>query len=164
MNFKRFFFLIFEKAFNVGDYISIGGKSGVVSEIGIRTTKITNFADVTVINNSDIRGYINHSGEIHRVTVDVNIPHEINLLEFEEILSKELPEMQDKVEGLVRAPIYYGVTELTGNAVTIRLGLFTIGWMRARTRRAFLREFKLLLDSYNIRIPYDQIQLHNSEM
>ena len=149
------FFLLFERVFDVGDFVNIGGKMGIVTEIGLRTTKLVKFADTTIINNSDIRGVINQSGEIHRTTVDINIPIDTDIVEFEKKLDERLPEMLEKVEGLVRVPRYRGVENLSPFAITIRFNLYSIGYMRSRTKRAFLREFKVFLDENNITIPRD---------
>ena len=59
-------FLIFENSLQVGDIITVESFRGTVEEIGIRTTKFTSVTgDVKVINNSELKKFINMS--MHRV-------------------------------------------------------------------------------------------------
>lgn len=58
------FFIIFERSFDVGDFVAIGSTYGIVTEIGLRTTKVRWYADISVINNSEIKTVINQSGNV----------------------------------------------------------------------------------------------------
>ena len=155
------FFIIFERTFDVGDFVTIGNKYGTVTEIGLRTTKISFFGDTAIINNSDIRGVINQSGEFHRITIDLDIPADTDLLEFERLIEAALPSMQDKITGLLRPPKYRGVSALSGKATTVNFAVYMEGWRRYSVQREFLRQLRLFLDENNLRIPRDQIDIHN---
>src|SRR5690625_865874 len=49
-------FIVFEGAYEVGDYIVIEGFRGVVESIGIRTTNFIDYAgNIKIINNSEIK-------------------------------------------------------------------------------------------------------------
>ena len=51
-------FMIFENQYNVGDIVEVDGFRGKVTNIGIRTTSITDTGDnVKVINNSAMRNF-----------------------------------------------------------------------------------------------------------
>ncbi|MEG2015212.1 MAG: mechanosensitive ion channel, partial [Clostridia bacterium] len=53
-------FIIFEKTFEVGDIVVIDGFRGVITEIGIRNTRLEDVGgDTKVISNSDIRTVVN---------------------------------------------------------------------------------------------------------
>ena len=62
------FFIIFEGTLKVGDFVTLGNWSGTVTQVGLRTTKITFFADTKIINNSVIKDIINTNGTVARKT------------------------------------------------------------------------------------------------
>ena len=53
-------FILFENQYNVGDIIEVGGFRGTVTEIGIRTTSVSDAGgNVKIINNSDMKNVLN---------------------------------------------------------------------------------------------------------
>ena len=156
------FFIIFEGTINVGDWISIGSWSGVVLEIGLRTTKIRYYADTKIVNNSQIREVVNSDGEVAKMTVKFLIPYHIKLEDFEKILKKELPEMAKNVPWFVKPPKYQCVQSFEANGLMLRIVLYTIPWRRTKAYRVFLRELKLMFERYNIEIPYNTIVAYNA--
>lgn len=153
------FFIIFERSFDVGDFISIGDVFGAVSEIGLRTTKIVWYADTTVINNSEIRKVVNQAGDVMRMTVNIRIRYEEKLEELEALIKEWLPGVTEKVTGLVQAPYYQGVSNFGENGLDLRFALYTVGWQRMRAKREFLREMKLFLENHEVPIAYQQVIL-----
>jgi len=76
------FFLIFENQYNVGDYVEIAGVSGVVDEIGLRTTKVRDFGgQIHIIPNGEIKLVTNYSRGMMRALVNINISYEEDLNE-----------------------------------------------------------------------------------
>ena len=56
------FFMMLEGSVRVGDHVTIGGVTGHVTDMGIRTTEITDAdGNVVVFNNSKMTGLINRS-------------------------------------------------------------------------------------------------------
>ena len=151
------FFIIFEGTIQVGDWISVGTWSGLVMEIGVRTTKIRYYADTKIVNNSQIRDFINSDGDVARMSVKFLIPYSIKLEEFEMILKKELPEMAKNIPWLVKPPKYQFVQAFEENGLLLRVSLYTIPYKRTMAQRTFLRELKLLYERYNIEIPFNRI-------
>ena len=145
------FFIIVERSFDVGDYISLKDIYGVVTEIGLRTTKIALYGDTAIINNSEIRRVINQSGDVMRISVDVPIPHDESLRRVEEVLNRELPDMLSRVEGLIRAPRYSGITDFNGSGTVLHFNLYTVGRKRFSAKRAFLRELKIVFEDNDIK-------------
>ncbi|MGI6558916.1 MAG: mechanosensitive ion channel family protein [Limnochordia bacterium] len=69
------FFILLEDHFGVGDYITAGGQSGVVEEVGLRVTKLRDFGgELHIIPNGSIDRVTNHMGQGMRVLVRVTIP------------------------------------------------------------------------------------------
>ena len=56
-------FILFDSQYNVGDIIEVDGFRGVVTDIGIRTTSITDASEnIKIVNNADMRNILNRSG------------------------------------------------------------------------------------------------------
>ena len=55
------FFILMEGSLKVGDHVTIGGWSGIVQEIGLRTTRIIRDQETKIINNSSMRDIVNSS-------------------------------------------------------------------------------------------------------
>ena len=157
------FFIIFEGTIKVGDFITVGNWSGIVMEIGVRTTKIRYYADTKIINNSQIREVINADGKVSKMTVKFLIPYNIKLEDFEKILAKELPVMAQKIPWFVKPPKYQLVNAFDASGLMLRIALYTIPYRRTEAYRAFLRELKLMFERYNIEIPYNCIVAYNAE-
>jgi len=56
------FFMMMEDSVHVGDLVSVGGTTGHVTDMGIRTTTITDTdGNVVILNNSRVTGVRNMS-------------------------------------------------------------------------------------------------------
>lgn len=68
------FFLIFDGQFGVGDMVEISGQTGVVEELGLRTTRVRTYMGQTVvIPNRNIALVANYSKGAVRAYVDVGM-------------------------------------------------------------------------------------------
>jgi small conductance mechanosensitive channel len=144
------FFTIVEGTYKVGDFVTVGNWSGVVVEIGLRTTKIRSFAETKVIANSAIRDVINANGDIARAVLKVPIAYDSDLQAVEVLLNEELPKLTDVIPGLVQAPQYEGVESVDGGKVNLNITLFVKNKSKAAAFRRLNREIKLLFDSKGI--------------
>lgn len=154
------FFTIFEGTYKVGDYINVGGWFGAVTEIGLRTTKITRYADTKIFNNSSVRDIVNSDGEVARVKLEVPVSYDTDLTVLRELLDEELPQMAEKIPGIRRGPRYDGVERLDGSAVILRVTVYVTGYLRGRAQRVLTEEVKLLFDREGIEIPFEQVVVH----
>ena len=69
------FFLLLENEYRVGDIIEVNGFTGKVTEIGVRTTTITdNGGNEKIINNSAMKNILNRSSNLSTAVVDVDLP------------------------------------------------------------------------------------------
>ncbi|MCX5660292.1 MAG: mechanosensitive ion channel [Planctomycetota bacterium] len=69
------FFVIFESQFDVGDMVDLSGQTGVVTELGLRMTKIRNyFGQVVVIPNRNISVVGNYKLGSQLALIDVAVP------------------------------------------------------------------------------------------
>ena len=105
-------FIIFESEFRVGDIVTINNFRGTVTDIGLRTTKISGGGNVKIFNNSEISGVLNMTKEtsVASATIGLEYGQDINMIE--EVFKKELPLLREDNKAIVDGPNYVGVSEL----------------------------------------------------
>ncbi|MBQ2061297.1 MAG: mechanosensitive ion channel [Oscillospiraceae bacterium] len=115
-------FMIFENQYNVGDIVEVDGFRGTVTNIGIRTTSITDPGDnVKIVNNSDMRNILNRSDRVSRSISDISIPYATDL----EKLEAAIPALMQSIfaahtDMMKEPPQYLGVQALADSAVVLR--------------------------------------------
>ncbi|MBR6119326.1 MAG: mechanosensitive ion channel family protein [Oscillospiraceae bacterium] len=116
------FFILMDNQYNVGDIIEVGGFRGTVSEIGIRTTSLTDTGgNVKIINNSDMKNILNRSDNSSKAVTDFSIPYETDIEKLEEKIPALLEEILQKHPELFKSrPVYLGVQALSSSSVDLR--------------------------------------------
>ena len=153
-------FLIFENSLQVGDIIDFGNYRGEVEEIGIRTTKIRHVSgNVKVINNRELKVFINMT--IHRsvAVCDVTIEYGENIERVEKIINDYIPQIAEKFPVISEGPIYKGLAEFNEKGVVLRTIAKCHEVERLQLERDLNREFKLLFDKYKIRLAVPKVEL-----
>ena len=116
------FFILMDNQYNVGDIIEVGGFRGTVSDIGIRTTSLTDTGgNVKIINNSDMKNILNRSDNSSKAVADFAIPYETDILKVE----ASIPAMMDWIyqqhpDIFKSVPKYLGVQTLNSSSVDLR--------------------------------------------
>lgn len=155
-------FMLFENQYNVGDIIELGGFRGTVSNIGIRTTSITDASNnIKIINNADMRNLLNRSDNISKSISDIGIPYETDL----EALEEKLPELLDGIYGrnqevMLAAPVYLGVQQLADSAIILRFCVDVKEQNIYSTQRVLNRELFLTFRKQGTECPFTQIDIH----
>ncbi|WP_010244365.1 mechanosensitive ion channel family protein [Acetivibrio cellulolyticus] len=156
-------FLVFEKTFNVGDIVVIGGFRGTVKEIGIRTIKIVDIGgDTKIINNSKAGDIINMTNHLSLAVCDVEIEYGESLERVESILSENLQSIGSRIEGIVEGPFYKGIGTLGANGVGLKIIANCRELDKFQITRDLNREIKLLFDEHNISIPFQHIVVNDN--
>ena len=116
------FFILIDNQYNVGDIIEVGGFRGVVSDIGIRTTSLTDTGgNVKIINNSDMKNILNRSDNSSKAVADFAVPYETDLEKLEAQIPALVEEIYQNNQEMFRSvPKYLGVQELGDSAVVLR--------------------------------------------
>ncbi|MBO4217563.1 MAG: mechanosensitive ion channel [Clostridia bacterium] len=115
-------FMLFENQYNVGDIVEVDGFRGTVTNIGIRTTSITDLGgNVKIVNNSDMKNILNRSDKSSICMCDIAIPYSTDLIKLE----AEIPALADKIYNAHRdmlhcPPKYVGVQALAESSVVLR--------------------------------------------
>ena len=107
-------FIIFEGDFTVGDVVVIDDFRGIVTDIGMRTTKLMddNTRDIRIINNSTIKELTNQSREHSTVIVDISISQSVGLERGEAILQEAIRKLPDMYPKIIGMPEYWGISAL----------------------------------------------------
>lgn len=154
-------FIIFEGEFRVGDIIQVGGRTGTVLEIGVRTTKINDGSgNIIIIRNSEVSNVINMTKESSYAVCEMDIEYGESLERVEAILEKEFPNIRRRLPAIEDGPFYKGVIALNDNSVSIRIVVQCAETARGQLERDLRREMKLIFDEYEINIPYPQVVVH----
>ncbi len=155
-------FMLFENQYNVGDIIEVNGFRGTVSNIGIRTTSVTDTSgNIKIVNNSDMSNILNRSNNSSRAVCDFAIPYSTDL----EALEGKLPEMlagiqQRNRQTFLAQPQYLGVQELGDSAVVLRFIAEVPETEIYAGARILNRELFLQMRKLGVECPFPQMDVH----
>lgn len=149
------FFILFENQFGVGDHVTLGGFTGIVKSIGIRTTVISDFnGAVHSVPNGTISGVTNHSRNNIKFTVDVHVPYEEDVDNVIHIIENTSEEFKKENGEYIEEPLEIaGIVELGVSNVTIRVTGKAKPLSQGKMENALRRAIKFALDENKIRIP-----------
>ncbi|KZN24869.1 mechanosensitive ion channel protein MscS [Haladaptatus sp. R4] len=157
------FMLMFARPFEIGDWVEIEEREGIVTDISIFNTRIQTFDGEYVLIPNDIVGgntIINRSrkGRL-RLEVDVGIDYDGDIERATEIAE----EAMDEPEDVLAVPSPQVVTKSLGDSAVV-LGLrFWIDKPSARrkwrAKTTVINTVKAAFDEEDIKIPYPQREL-----
>jgi small conductance mechanosensitive channel len=156
-------FMLFENQYNVGDIVEVDGFRGTVSDIGIRTTCITDpGGNIKIINNSSMKNILNRSDNASRSVCDIGIPYETDIEKLEAEFPRLLQEIYDKHPDLMKKPpVYLGVNALADSAVVLRFVVEVDEsdiYVGARTLN---HDIWMALRSVGVEVPFPQVDVHS---
>ncbi len=156
------FFMLFENQYNVGDIVEVAGFRGTVSNIGIRTTSITDpGGNVKIINNSNMKDILNRSDNASRALADIQVPYETDIPAFEEKLPDMLAKIYEDHKDVMRsAPVYLGIEELGDSGITLRFVAEVDESNIFSVRRLLNRELLVSFREAGVEVPFPQLDLH----
>lgn len=160
-------FILFEDWFNVGDVVDIGGKSGVVEGLTIRTVRLRDLSgNVHMIQFGDVTTATNMTKEFSFAVIDIGVAYRENTDEVVGYLSEIAAALQeDETYGpFILEPLeVLGVENFADSAVTIRVRFKTAPIKQWWIAREFRRRVKLRFDELGIEIPYPHTTLYFGE-
>lgn len=155
------FFIIFEHHFDVGDTIEVKGFKGIVTDIGLKTTKIRNWkGEVKILSNGDINDITNFSRNPSTAVVEFGIAYKEDVQKTMDILTLELPKIREKFEQIIEDPVVMGVTALDNSSVNLRVIAKTMTEQHYAVERGIRKFVKEVLDANGIEIPFPQVVVH----
>ena len=155
-------FIIFENQYNVGDIVEIEGFRGTVTDIGIRTTSITDpVGNIKIVNNSAMKNILNRSDNVSVSISDIGIPYATDL----EALEAELPGLMKTIQSnhpdlMKSTPRYLGVQELGDSAVVLRFAADVNEEDIYTGMRTLNRDLLLGFRKLGIEVPFPQRDVH----
>jgi len=162
-NFASGVLILFNQPFKAGDFVDIGGTTGVVSEVGLMATKLKTFDNLHIIipNNTVANSNVtNYSVEkLRRMDVNFSISYDDDAeramsLIHSAIAAQGMMVLAEPAEPFVK------VTEYADSAVIITVRL----WCKAENfwnlKFAMLKDVRTAFNNNNIHIPYQQMDVH----
>jgi small conductance mechanosensitive channel len=149
------FFILFENQYGVGDHVTLGGFTGIVKSIGIRTTVISDFnGAIHSVPNGTINGVTNHSKNNIKFIVDVHIPYEENIDNVIHIIENTLEDFKKENEEYIDENLEVaGIVELGASNVTIRVTGKAKPLTQGKMENALRKAIKFALDKNKIEMP-----------
>ena len=160
-------FILAEDQFGLGDVVRIGGTSGVVEDVTIRTISLRDLAgNVHVIPFSNVSLVENMTKDFSRYVFDIGVGYGEDVdrvIGVLEVLGDEMH--QDPVfTDIIREPLeIMGVSELGDSAVVIRARFTTEPGTQWQVGREFLRRIKRRFDELEIEIPFPHRTIYMGE-
>lgn len=152
------FFIIFEDYFQIGDYVETAGVSGVVEEMGLRTTKLRDFGgQLHIIPNGEITRVTNHSRGNLRALVNVRVSYEEDLNRVIKILEEVAEEVRQKRDDIVEGPTVLGVSDFGPSEAVITIWARTLPMQQWSVERELRKAIKERFDREGIEIPYPRM-------
>ena len=145
-------FIVFEGEFRVGDIVTINNFRGTVTDIGLRTTKISGGGNVKIFNNSEISGVLNMTKETSVASATIGLEYGQDIDVVEEVLNRELPLLKENNDKILDGPTSLGVSELAERRFTITV-IARCSEQNVREVNRFLNKSLLqIFNRYGIRI------------
>lgn len=156
------FFLIFEDAIHVGDYITVGNVSGFVTDIGVRMTKVKTVGTITTINNSDLKNLENKSYGDALAVCTITIDFSEDLDTVESIITRELPDITEELKNQEHIPIksdvyYNGVNKFGEIGYELNFNVSCAAHKAKEVTRALNAEIFKMCTNNNIRVALPHI-------
>lgn len=159
------FFILFEDQYGVGDFVSIGGMTGTVEDIGLRITQIREYnGDLHIIPNGEVKTVTNHSRGDSLAIVDIGIAYEVDA-ERAMVVLRELTEgyYKNNMESIVQKPEVLGIIKFNESEVVIRTVVRTKPLMHWKIERELRKQILEIFKDKGIEIPYPRRVIINNE-
>ncbi len=156
--------IIMEDQYEIGDTVEINDFMGEVVALGLRTTRIKNYKGQTlIIANHTITQVINYNLSNSVAIVDVSVDYSYDSDKVEKVLNKMAEDISGKIPKTKGNIIVQGINELEASGVIYRVIVETASAEHLAVQRSLRKEIKKALDKANIKIPYQQIEVHNGK-
>lgn len=154
--------IIMDNYYVVGDYVKYGDFTGIITSFGLKSTKIKDFdGNVLNIANRNIDKIINISQERHVIYLRVPTAYEASEEKVKKVLLSVLEKLGELADVDGKECNYLGIDDLGDSAVKYLITIKCKQGSEYRVRRAALTLIKEAYDKNNIKIPYNQIEVHN---
>jgi small conductance mechanosensitive channel len=151
------FMVLVEDQYAIGDVVTIGGVTGTVQDIRLRTTVLRGLdASMHHVPNGEVRVATNLTPDYSKVVIDIGIAYDSDVDAAIAAIADEAARFRadpDWTDAHVQDPEMLGVNALGRSSVVIRTLFSTDPEQRWAVKREFLRRLKNRLDEEGIRVP-----------
>ncbi len=155
--------LILENYLAVGDIVTFNDFTGEVIELGFRTTKIKKASgEVMIIANRNIDTIINSSQKKANLLLEIDTAYEVDSKLVKKVLEQVINKAI-KEELILADSSYLGINELGASSVKYLIDIHCDQNKKYIVKREILERIKIAYDKNNIKIPYNQIEVHHGE-
>ncbi len=156
--------IVLNNYFVVGDIITYNNFTGEVIEMSLKATKIKkNTGEVMIIANRNINEVINISQKKADVKINIATAYEVKTAKVEKAIGKILEEAK-KIKGVSDQSKYLGISELGDSAVIYTISIVCSQENQWQIKRDILKIIKETYEKDKIKIPYQQIEVHNETL
>ena len=155
-------FILMDNQYNVGDIIEVEGFRGTVTQIGIRTTSLTDTGgNVRIVNNSDMKNILNRSDITSKAVADFSIPYETDLAALEEKIPAMLDGIFETHKDIFKAaPKYLGLEALSASSVDLKFIVEVDEKDIYSGARLLNRELFVGMRKLGVECPFQQVDIH----
>ena len=151
------FDIITDSYYKVGDVVRIDKYTGVVMDIGIKTTKIEDIFEKNIISISN-RNIEKVEVLSHMINIDIPLPYDLELKDAEKTI-KYIMDNISKIENIENVE-YRGVNDFAESSIKYQIKVYTAPINKTQGRRDALTCILKCLEEKNIHIPFNQIDIH----
>lgn len=153
------FFILMEEQFALGDWVEIGGKSGTIEKISLRTVQFrSSDGTLNIVPNGNISSVSNSTHKWSRAVVKVGVSYDADADEVLSVLKEISMDMYNDPEWkpkFIEEPIAQGILALGASAVDFRVLAKTLPGEQWGVDRELHMRIKKAFDEKGIEIPYN---------
>ncbi len=154
------FFILMEGQFDVGDYVAVADKEGIVESIGLRTTSLLDLSGSRhIIPNGEIKLVTNNMGSAMRVLLDLNVGFENNIDEVKQVLHKLCQDLAREMPALVDGPTLLGVQSFNATGLIFRIKATALPMEQWALERELREAFYKGLKDHQISVSYPRLEI-----
>ncbi len=160
-------FIQFENAMNVGDVVTVGGTTGTVERLTIRSVSLRDLTGTYhIIPFSSVDMVSNYVRDFGYYVCDMGVAYRENVDEVKTAMLDAFEELRGDAE---RAPSvigdleWFGVQELAGSAVICRARIKCVPGAQWGIGRAYIEICKRVFDERGIEIPFPHQTIYLGE-
>ena len=158
------FFILLENQARTGDFITVGGVSGIVESINLRMLVLRDDnGNVHYVPHSQVGILTNMTKEFSRMLVDVGVAYREDADEVMAVLKEVGRELSadPQFKGNILKPYeVWGIENLADSAVVIRTRITTKPMKHWEVARELRRRIKKAFDDRNIEMPFPHITMY----
>ncbi|WP_422026991.1 mechanosensitive ion channel domain-containing protein [Roseovarius sp.] len=151
-------FIQFENAMNVGDVVTVGGTTGVVERLTIRSVSLRDLHGVYhIIPFSSVDMVSNYVKDYGYFVCDMGVAYRENVDEVKQAMLDAFAELKgdpDQADGILDDLEWFGLNSFGDSAVVLRARIKCVPGRQWGIGRAYNAVLKRVFDDRNIEIPF----------